>query len=86
MHELSIALEVCRMAEDHVGRAQLPNVVGVDLEVGDQSGLEIDNLMFCLETLLSNPPFTKARPTITRTSGDVLRLTSLEIDDGRPDD
>ncbi len=85
MHELSIALEVCRMAEDHVGRRHLPQVVGVDLEVGDQSGIEIDNLMFCLEALLSNPPFVSARPTITRTAGDELRLTSLEIDDGRPD-
>lgn len=74
------------MAEDHVGRAQLPNVVSVALEVGDDAGIEVDNLTFCLETLLASPPFTRARPTITRTRGDVLRLTSLEIDDGCPDD
>lgn len=86
MHELSIALEVCRMAEDHVGRAALPQVREVGLEVGDDAGVEVDNLQFCLEALLSAPPFRAARPVIARRPGDVLRLDYLEVDDGRPDD
>jgi Zn finger protein HypA/HybF involved in hydrogenase expression len=86
MHELSIALEICRMAEVHVGREQLANVVGVGLEVGDEAGVEVDNLEFCLEVLLVNPPFAKAQPHIRRLSGDVLRMSYLEVDDGRKDD
>ncbi len=81
MHEMSIALEVCRMAEEHVGREQLRHVVAVGLDVGDDAGVEIDGLRFCLEALLSNPPFRKARPEITRQPGDLLQLRYLEVDD-----
>lgn len=86
MHELSIALEVCRMAEDQVGWAALPAITVVGLEVGDEAGVELDNLAFCLEALLGRPPFGAARTDIRRCDGDVLRLSYLEVDDGRPDD
>lgn len=85
MHELSIALEVCRMAEERLDPDELPLLVSVGLEVGHDAGLEPGNLQFCLETLLAAPPFTGARPVITRLPGDALRLTYLEIDDGHPD-
>jgi Zn finger protein HypA/HybF involved in hydrogenase expression len=85
VHELSIALEVCRMAEERLDPDELPLLVSVGLEVGHDAGLEPDNLKFCLETLLAAPPFTGARPVITRLPGDALRLTYLEIDDGHPD-
>jgi len=86
MHELSIALEVCRMAEERLEPEELPLLVSVGLEIGDEAGLEPANLQFCLEALLAAPPFTGARPVITRLPGDALRLTYLEVDDGRPDD
>jgi Zn finger protein HypA/HybF involved in hydrogenase expression len=86
MHELSIALEVCRMAEERLDPEELPRLVTVGLEVGNEAGLEPGNLEFCLEALLASPPFTGARPMITRLPGDALRLTYLEVDDGRPDD
>lgn len=86
MHEMSIALEVCRVAERHVGRDRLPNVVEVCLAVGDDAGVEADNLEFCLEALLSAPPFAGATPVIRRLPGDVLRVESLEVDDGNPHD
>lgn len=86
MHELSIALEVCRMAEDHVGLERLADVVEIGLDVGDDSGVEVSNLEFCLESLLTNPPFGRARPNIESLSGDVLRMTYLEVDDGDTDD
>jgi len=81
VHEMSIALEICRMAEEQVGREQLPQVVAVGLDVGDDAGIEVDSLRFCLEVLLSNPPFRKARPEITRRPGDVLELRYLEVND-----
>jgi len=86
MHEFSIAMEVCSIAEAHVPREQLASVVEVGLEVGDQAGVEVDNLEFCLEVLLTSPPFDKAKPVIERVTGDVLRVSYLEVDDGRPDD
>jgi Zn finger protein HypA/HybF involved in hydrogenase expression len=86
MHELSIALEVCRMAEERLEPEELPLLVSVGLEIGEEAGLEPANLQFCLEALLAAPPFTGARPLITRLLGDALRMTYLEVDDGRPDD
>jgi Zn finger protein HypA/HybF involved in hydrogenase expression len=86
MHEMSIAMEVCGIAEDHVGRDKLATVRVVGLEVGDEAGVEIDNLEFCLEVLLSEPPFGKAKPKIARVGGNVLRLTHLEVEDDGPDD
>jgi Zn finger protein HypA/HybF involved in hydrogenase expression len=86
MHELSVALEVCRMAEERLDPGALPRLVSVGLEVGDDAGLEPGNLQFCLEALLSAPPFAGARPVITRLRGDGLRVTYFEVEDGRPDD
>ena len=82
---MSVALEVCSIAERHVPKEQLEHIVTVGVEVGDDAGIEADNLEFWLETLLANPPFKAARPQITRVSGDVLRVSYLEVDDGRPD-
>ena len=38
MHELSIAMSVCQMAEDRIGAQALPQVISVVLTVGDDSG------------------------------------------------
>ncbi len=86
MHEMSVALEVCRIAEAHVGREGLARVIEVGLEVGDDAGVELTSLEFCLEALLAHPPFDGARPAIDRVRGDSLRVTHLEVDDGNPDD
>jgi Zn finger protein HypA/HybF involved in hydrogenase expression len=86
MHELSLALEICRMAEERLEREALPRLVSLGLEVGDEAGVEPGNLQFCLEALLSAPPFAGARPVITRRRGDDLRVTYFEVEDGGPDD
>lgn len=85
MHEMSIALEICKIAERHVGREQLGRVVTIGLEVGDDAGVEWDSLEFWLETMLRSPPFNRARAVIDRVCGDVLRLSYLEVEDGGPD-
>lgn len=82
---MSIALEIGRIAEAQVGEAA-GTVITVGVEVGDEAGVEPENLAFCLEAVLATPPFRRARPAIARCSGDVLRVTYLEVDDGRPDD
>lgn len=81
MHEMSIALEICRIAEDQVGRSALGRVREVAVEVGRRAGVEVDNLEFCLEELLSRPPFGRARPVLIRRPGDVLRVRYLEVDE-----
>jgi len=86
MHELSVALEICRIAEEKLGPAQVNRLVALGVEVGDQAGIEPDNLVFCLEALLGAPPFGSARPVLTRLPGDALRVSYLEVDDGGPDD
>jgi Zn finger protein HypA/HybF involved in hydrogenase expression len=86
MHELSVALEVCRMAEERLDPEALPRLVSVGLEVGDEAGLEPANLQFCLEALLSAPPFTGALPVITQLHGDALRVTYFEVEDGHSED
>ena len=84
MHELSIAFDICRITEEHVGPDGLANVLEVGVEVGANAGIEIDSLEFCLEALLGAPPFGQGVPRIERLSGDELRVTYVEVEDGGP--
>jgi Zn finger protein HypA/HybF involved in hydrogenase expression len=79
-------VEVCRIAEERLGTREASRLRVVALEVGQDAGLEADNLAFCLEALLAQPPFGNGRPIIDRVPGDDLRINYLEVDDGRPDD
>lgn len=80
MHEMSIALEVCRIAETRLADDELPRLVGVRLIVGDDAGVEPANLQFCLDALLAQPPFAGATATIARCAGHELRVDYLEVD------
>lgn len=82
MHEMSLALEVCRLTEEQVGAEALPAITAVGVEVGENAGIVVDNLEFCLEALLSRPPFGAAKPIIERTRGEALRLAWLDIEEG----
>jgi hypothetical protein len=82
LHELSIAYDICRITEEHVGAADLARVREVGVEVGVKAGIEIDSLEFCLEALLGAPPFGQAVPRIERLLGDELRVTYVEVEDG----
>lgn len=81
MHELSMALEVCRLAQNAVYPADPARVVTVGVVLGDRSTIEPANFEFCLEALLSQPPFGHAVPSIERTAGDDLRLDYVEVED-----
>jgi len=85
MHEMSVALEICRMAEQRLG-VDSGRLVAVGVTVGDQAGVEPENLAFCLEALLAEPPFSGATLRIRRELGDALHLGYLElVDDARQD-
>ena len=86
MHELSLALEVCRLAQEAIAPADPARVVTVGVVVGDRSSVEPDNFEFCLEALLAQPPFGHAVPSVARTPGDDLRLDYVEVDDADPAD
>ena len=86
MHEMAVALEICRIAAEQAGPAGATRVVAVGVEVGDDSGVEISSLEFCLGALLEQPPFRQAKPVIARPPGDVLRVSYVEVEDDRPDD
>ncbi|HUL01777.1 MAG TPA: hydrogenase/urease maturation nickel metallochaperone HypA [Gemmatimonadales bacterium] len=85
---MSIAIEVCRIAEQQALAAGpgAGSVVAVGVDVGESAGVELSSLTFCLETLLADPPFAGAKPVIRRSPGDVLRVSYIEVDDGRPND
>jgi Zn finger protein HypA/HybF involved in hydrogenase expression len=85
MHELSLALEVCRMAEAHLAPGSARQLRTICVEVGDDANVEVENFRFCLEALLDAPPFAGAVPTIVSRPGQDLRLAFLEVDDGRPE-
>ena len=85
MHELSLALEVCRLVEQNVEPGAAPRLRTVAVEVGDQANIEIENFRFCLEALLGAPPFARATPALIVQPGSDLRLAYLEVDDDSPD-
>ena len=85
MHEMSVAMEIARIAETKLGRSS-PQLTAVAVDVGDDAGIEPWSLEFCLEAVLATPPFRGARPHILRCPGDVLQVAWLEVDDERPAD
>jgi Zn finger protein HypA/HybF involved in hydrogenase expression len=85
MHELSLAQEICRLAEAHLAPDQCPRLLTVGVAVGCEAGIEPDSLEFCLSVLLQQAPFGRARPVLERVPGTDLHLRYLEVDDGDPD-
>jgi len=81
MHELSLALEVCRIAESHLEAGTTRRLRKVGIEVGRDANIEVENFRFCLEALLDAPPFAGAVPSIIPCTGTDLRLAYLEVDD-----
>ncbi len=85
MHEMSLALEVCRIAEAHLPAPGRSRVLAVGVELGRDAGVEPGSFRFCLEALLAEPPFEGARAEIVPSPGEELRLLWVEVDDGDPD-
>ncbi|MBA4071974.1 MAG: hypothetical protein C0497_09095 [Gemmatimonas sp.] len=86
MHELSLAVEIGSIAERELG-ATVSRCVAVGVDVGLDSGVEPSALEFCLESVLSQPPWTGACPVLSTQAGDVLRVSWLEVeDDDRSED
>lgn len=86
MHELSLAIEIGRLAEEKLGPS-VARCVTVGVEVGTESGVEPSALEFCLEAVFSHPPWVGAKAAISRPVGDIFQVTYFEIeDDDGPND
>lgn len=83
---MSLALEICRIAEERVGTASLGRVREVGVTVGTDSGVEPECLEFMLGVLLGDPPFSGARVAMQVVAGGDLRVSYLEVEDGGPTD
>ena len=86
MHELSVALEICRLVEERLRPGEPAHLRRVGVVVGDDAGLEPANLSFCLDALLAQPPFGAARAELIPCSGPDLRVDFYEVDDDDPND
>ena len=84
MHEMSIALEICRIAAERVGPGRANTVRAIGLDLGDDAGVEPDSLRLWLDVLLADPPFDGAKAEISLQRGDTLRVSYLTVDDGAP--
>jgi Zn finger protein HypA/HybF involved in hydrogenase expression len=85
MHELSLALEVCRLADEVRERERAVSIRSIGVEIGNDAGVEVANFRFCLDALLQEPPFLGARAEFLPAEGETLRVAYVEVDDGRPD-
>ena len=80
MHELSLAIEIGRLSEEKLGAAvDRCRAVGVD--VGTECGVEPSALEFCLEAVLSHPPWRGAKAVLSSPPGDIFQVTWFEIED-----
>lgn len=64
MHELSIALGIVRIAEEETSKAGAQKVETIELEIGTQSGIEIDALEFVWPSAVKGTVLEKAERKI----------------------
>ncbi|HEU4570863.1 MAG TPA: hydrogenase/urease maturation nickel metallochaperone HypA [Gemmatimonadales bacterium] len=86
MHELSLALEIRRIAATRLPLEAQRRIRTVAVGVGERANVEPESLRFSLTAVFAEPPFSQVTPVLLRREGDALTLDYLEVDDGGPDD
>jgi len=66
MHELSIAMNIVEIVEEHSGGPDGKKISAVEIEIGDQSGVIIEALQFALEEAVKSSVMENARILINR--------------------
>ncbi len=69
MHELSIALEIIDIAEEHAHKAHALSVTEIELEIGELSGVEMEALDFALEVAVKDTMLSGAKRTVDKVPG-----------------
>ncbi len=59
MHELSIAMEILDIVEKEAADHGAKTIKSVYLKIGDLSGVQIDSLSFCFESIRGEKDITK---------------------------
>ncbi len=86
MHELSLAIEVCRIAESRLEPGDVPRLRAVGVDLGATPTSKSRTSASASRRCSSAPPFEGRGPSWNCCPGDDLRVAYLEVDDGRPDD
>nr|WP_320133913.1 hydrogenase maturation nickel metallochaperone HypA [uncultured Holophaga sp.] len=66
MHEMGLAVRIVEMALERASEAGSGAVTGLELAVGDLSGVSVEALRFALETAVSGTPAEGAELQIRR--------------------
>ncbi|MEE4255599.1 MAG: hydrogenase maturation nickel metallochaperone HypA [Bacteroidales bacterium] len=66
MHELSIAMNIVEIVEEHSGGKNGQKISAVELDIGDHSGVIIEALQFALEEAVKSSVLENARIIINR--------------------
>lgn len=69
MHELSIAQNIIEIVNDTFTKAKAKKVNGIEIEIGNFSGVELDALEFALEISLKETQFENADVDIISVEG-----------------
>ena len=72
MHELSIALGIVKIAEDHRQKANAQKVDKIELEIGALSGVELDSLDFVWPIAVKDSALEKAEYLVDYIKGIAL--------------
>ena len=70
MHELSIAMGIVKIAEDEAAKINSKEVVAIELEIGQLSGVEIDSLEFVWSSAVKNSVLENAEKKIIFIEGE----------------
>ena len=71
MHELSIALSIVELAEEYAVKENAREILEMEIEVGDLSGVVIDALEFAMEEAVVGTLCEKAKWKIIPVRGEV---------------
>jgi hydrogenase nickel incorporation protein HypA/HybF len=71
MHELSIALSIVELAEEYAAKEKAREVLEMEIEVGELSGVVIEALEFAMEEAVAGTLCEKARWKIIPVKGEV---------------
>jgi hydrogenase nickel incorporation protein HypA/HybF len=69
MHELTLAMEVIRIAGSEADKKMANSILEIDIEVGDLSGVEADAFKSALELLSRDSVLNETRINIMRSPG-----------------
>jgi len=72
MHEMSVAINIIEIASAEAAKHNSNIVTGVEVEIGQLSGIEIDSLKFSFDIAKKNTPLQKANTKFILISAEAI--------------